>query len=809
MSVSLHPMFEPREKYEAERRFSVEVLEFRAVVALLREHISGPLTEPLLQSVVPGADLERIRRHLEQAGEAQVYLRESARPGLGALKDPRTILERLSIEGVSLTAHEILALLDVARAGRDFRLLFSKTPCTRLDSLARGLADFRSLVSDLDGKILPDGSVDSSASPELARIRRLIERRRQEVQSTLEKLLRRLGAEKVLQDSVVTIRNERFVIPVRAEEKRRVPGVVHGSSSSGATVYLEPLETLPLNNELVELQDREFAEVQRILGEFSARLRQQRQELEAAAEILGEIDLAFAKAEFARQYDCCLPRFAEGRELFLKNARHPLLERALGAQKRKSVPIGLELAQPKTMMVISGPNAGGKTVTLKTLGVAVLMAQAGLPVAAAEARLPLFGRVLADIGDQQSIEANLSTFSAHVKNIQAMTDVAGVDDLVLLDELGASTEPGEGAALAVAILEHFRDCGSMTFVTTHHSRLKAYAAETAAAVNAAMEFDEATLQPTYRLLIGLPGKSSALDIAERLGLAPSIINKGRALLHPADAEAATLVGRLHEQREELERELARLAEQGKELEARRQALEKEFERERRAKLRELDARLDETLRQHARQWETTLEELIAQSEATKARKKLERRARALEEETREEWNAQVLETIGAPPKEDEVAQGATPAAGDRVRVRGFSKPGTVIALLDGDQLEVEVGRLRMRARKEEVQVLIPALAAHTEAPPAEMGHGQVAAEAPAEINVIGNSAEEARERVDKFLDEAFLAGRFRLRIIHGHGKGILRRTLHEMFASHPHVEKFYPAPPQEGGGGATIVELKN
>jgi len=802
-------MIEPQEKYEAARRFSLEVLEFPAVVALLHEHISGPLTEPLLETAVPGMDLERIRRELERVGEAQAYLRESSRPGMGALKNPRAILDRLSIEGGSLTAHEILALLDLARTGRDFRLLFSKTPFARLDSLARGLADFRSLVAALDGKILPDGSVDSSASPELARIRRMIERRRQEVQSALEKLLRRLGADKVLQDSVVTIRNERFVIPVRAEEKRRVPGVVHGTSSSGATVYLEPLETLPLNNELVELQDREFAEVQRILGEFSARLREQRQELEAAAEILSEIDLAFAKAEFAQRFDCCLPRFTEGRELFLKDARHPLLERALRGQKRKSVPVTLELAQPKTLMVISGPNAGGKTVTLKSLGVAVLMAQAGLPVAAAEARLPLFGRVLADIGDQQSIEANLSTFSAHVKNIQAMAEVAGSEDLVLLDELGASTEPSEGAALAVAILEHFRERMAMTFVTTHHSRLKAYAAETSEAVNAAVEFDEATLQPTYRLLIGLPGKSSALDIAERLGLAPSIVKKGRALLHPADAEAATLVGRLHEQRAELEQELARLAEQGKELDARRQTLEKEFERDRRAKLRELDARLDQTLRQHAQRWDATLEGLIAQAEASKARKKLERQARTLEEETREEWNAQVLETIGAPAEEDEVAQGAMPAAGDRVRVKGFSMPGTVIALVDGDQLEVEVGRLRMRVRKEEVQVLIPALAARAETRIVEASPGGAIAEAPAEINVIGNSAEEARERVDKFLDEAFMAGRFRLRIVHGHGKGILRRTLHEMFVSHPHVEKFYPAPPREGGGGATIVELRN
>lgn len=802
-------MSETRGKTEAESRFSLEVLEFSAVAGLLHECLSGPIAEPLLEALAPGADVDLIRRDLERAGEAIAYLREGSRPSLGSLKNPRAILKRLSVEGVALTAQEILVLLDVARVARDIRPLFSKTPFAALDTLACGLGDFRNLVAALDGKILPDGSLDSSASPELARIRRLIARRRQEVQSTLEKLLRRLGADKVLQDSVVTIRNERFVIPVRAEEKRRVPGVVHGTSSSGATVYLEPLETLPLNNELVELQDREFAEIQRILAEFSSRLRERREELEAAADILSEIDLAFAKAEFARRYDACLPEFVRDRVLLLKDARHPLLEKALRTQKRKPVPLTLELADPRTLLVISGPNTGGKTVALKTLGIAVLMAQAGMPVAAGEARLPLFGRVLADIGDQQSIEANLSTFSAHVKNIQSMAEVAMREDLVLLDELGASTEPSEGAALAVAILEHFRERGAMTFVTTHHARLKAYAAETPAAMNAAMEFDEATLQPTYRLLIGLPGKSSALDIAERLGLEPSIVEKARALIHPADAEAASLVGRLHEQRAELERGLTRLAEQNRELEARRQALEKEFERDRRMRLRELDARLDKTLRQHEKRWEETLAEIRRQAENARVSKRLERTAAALEKETREDWNAQVLEALGAPPEErEEVAHGKLAAPGDRVRVSGFSTPGTVINVVDADHLEVEVGRLRMRARKDEIQVLVSARAPQTEARAAVIGPKSAVAEAPAEINVIGSSAEEARERVDKFLDEAFLAGHFRLRVVHGHGKGILKRSLHEMFASHPHVEKFYPAPQQEGGGGATIVELK-
>ena len=470
------------------------------------------------------------------------------------------------------------------------------------------------------------------------------------------------------------------------------------------------------------------------------------------------------------------------------------------------MPLSLDLEPPKTMMIISGPNTGGKTVALKALGIVVLMAQAGIPVPASEVKLPLFGRVLADIGDQQSIEANLSTFSAHVTNIEAMAEVVGPNDLVLLDEIGASTEPNEGAALAVAILEHFRQRGAMTMVTTHHSRLKAYAAETAEAVNAAMEFDEATLQPTYRLLVGLPGKSSALDIAARLGLEPSIVEKARSLLHPADAEAAALVAGLHQQRTEMERKLEELEVQKQELEKRREQLEHQFQQERRAKLRELDSRLDDTLRQYAKTWEQSLEELRKQAAPAKVVTRGERKATGLVREAREEWNTQVLEALGEPaptPQEPTVIR--LLAVGDRVQVQNVSTPGTVTALLEDGQLEVAVGHLKMRVNKEEVKYLMPG---GTTVRVAKVAKSHQEEEVPEEFNVIGNTAEEARERVDKFLDQAFLGGRSRVRIIHGHGKGILRRTLHEMFKNHPQVEKFYSAPPQEGGGGATIVELK-
>jgi DNA mismatch repair protein MutS2 len=804
--------------------FSLDVLEFSGVIELLRGFLTGTIALFRLAAIEPGTDLGQIMRDLGLVKEAREFMAESSRPGFSGMKDPRSSLEKLSIEGVALDPHEILGLVEVARAACDLRGLFAKSPFNKLDMLAGRMGDFRELVKHLDGKILPAGTVDSSASKELARIRRATDRLRGQVQSTLEKLVRQFSHDEVLQDAVVTLRNERFVIPVRNEEKRRVGGVVHGTSSSGATVFVEPLETVPMNNELVELQEREFAEIQRILAEFSDMLRAQKSELSGAAETLSELDLIFAKAEFARAYDCCLPEFLSMPGLELKDARHPLLEKSLRAQKRKPVPITIELSHPKTLMIVSGPNTGGKTVALKTAGILVLMAQAGLPVAASEARLHVFQRVLADIGDQQSIQANLSTFSAHIANIQSMVRVADRNDLVLLDEIGASTEPNEGAALAIAILEHFRERGAVTFVTTHHSRLKAYGAETAQALNASMEFDEATLEPTYHLISGLPGKSSGIDTAERLGLDSGIVRKARSLLDPADVEASTLVATLHDQKTELDNRLAELDRQRAEFETHRVEVEQKFDQDRRKKLRELDARLEDTLKQYEQKWEKTLSQIRAESAAqgksASLGKKVERKAALMSSETRDEWNAQVLETLGAPAAGEEQVIEAPPKVGDRVKVANLSTPGTVTGLVGADELELEVGRLRMRVRKDEVQVLARPKSAQATAVQNPTGGSSQSSHRPAnqaqastgpisgEINVIGTTADEARDLVDKFLDESFVAGHFHLRVVHGHGKGILMRALHEMFTSHPHVEKFYPAPPSEGGTGATIVELK-
>ena len=792
--------------------FSCRVLEFGAIQELLREFLSGPISEGQIAALAPQSDLEAIKLALERVREAMEYLRENQRPSLGGLEDPHPILEKLHIEGIICTSREILAVLAVMRKAQELRKSFDKTFFPNLAVLAAGLEDFRPLLAVIDGKIHPDGHLDSSASPALDRIRRAIERLRGEVQATLENLMRQFSRDKVLQDAVVMVRNDRLVIPVRAEEKRRVPGVIHGASSSGATVFLEPLETVPMNNELVELEDREYAETQRILGEFTEKLRAQRSELLGAVGILGELDVVFAKAVFSGAYDCCLPEFSNRRELLLTQVRHPLLEKALAKGGDKPVPLNVVLQEPRNLMIISGPNAGGKTVALKTIGISVLMAQAGLPVAAQEARLPIFRRALADIGDQQSIQANLSTFSAHITNIRAMVEIVGPDDLVLLDELGSSTEPGEGAALAIAILEWLRKSRAMTFVSTHHGRLKAYASETPEAENAAMEFDEETLQPTYRLLIGLPGNSSALEIAARLGLPREILTKARELIGSEEAAASSLLRLLHEQKASYELRLAKLSCDEEELKARAAEMERQSQQERHAKLKELDSRLEDELRNLQKSWDDSLADLRAQILAPKLKKAIDRKVAALKQEARGEWNAQVLDVLAEPSSSEPAAEEVPVAVGDQVKVPNLAAAGTVTRILDNEQIEVEVGRLRLRVEKDKASVIARRAESERQSRPAGARFGVrlegSAGDVPNEINVIGNNAEEAAARVDEFLDRAYISGRFRLRVIHGSGKGILRKTLHEMFASHPHVEKFYPAPRNEGGTGATIVELK-
>jgi DNA mismatch repair protein MutS2 len=611
-------------------------------------------------------------------------------------------------------------------------------------------------------------------------------------------------------------------VPVRVHKKGQVKGVVHGSSSSGQTVYLEPLETIELNNELVRWREEEAQEVHRILRQMTAALRERAEELARAAEAVGLLDLAFACARFAHDYDCVIPRFhpSPGR-LLLKDARHPLLESWLRPKRMRVVPQSLALHGEQCVLVISGPNTGGKTVTLKTVGLLALMAKAGLPVPAAEAEFPFFDRILADIGDSQSIHESLSTFSAHLLNIASMLETATADSLILLDELGTATDPEEAGALAVAVVDRFRSLGAYTLASTHHTALKAYATHTPGVLSANMGFDEQTLAPTYQLEVGRPGSSSGIAIAQRLGLPAEVIQRAREGLSSAHLEAEHYLSSLKTGEAAAARLRAELTERLAALEEREKQWNETQRRREEQRAAEWERQLEQLWSSFEQRAEQKLRELAAAApKAARPQQAATRAAQAasrLREQAREELRHATVSHLGASPAERERAAPALgfsisprkAAVGDTVHLRSLGKSGVVRNKSD-NWLEVEVGHLRTRVSYDDISEVIPATA-HPAAPkpaPVRVQMEGVAQGSLSEINVIGENADDARSRVDKFLDNAFLAQVSRVRVIHGSGKGILRKSLAEMFAEHPHVEKFSPAPQEEGGAGATIVELK-
>src|SRR5450631_3554890 len=527
---------------------SARVLEFDALRELLRGYASSPLGQGRIAELAPSTDRDWIQSQQNLAQEIREFRRVGGRFDFSGLIDIDLLVKEARIVGSALETTEIRDVILVVDRAAEWREIVLHPPANmksdwhRVRALSDQIVDFTEFLRGFRNKIQPDGTLEDKASPELARIRREIEKQRRSIQESLRGYLRRLAEGGAVQDELITIRGERFVIPVKTEQKRRVQGVVHGASSSGQTVFVEPLETIEQNNELVRLLEDEEAEVRRILLEMTRRIGERAEKIAEALEILAELELQFAKARFAKEYDCVAPVFGSGQSssrLILRDARHPLLERNLkskskaageGARPTRVVPVTIELEGERRELIITGPNTGGKTVGLKTAGLLALMAQAGIPVPAARMEAPVFDAVLADIGDYQSIEQNLSTFSAHVTNIDFISRTATSQSLVLLDELGSATDPEEGAALAVAIADHFLRVGCVTIISTHHTALKVFASNSAGVVNGAVGFDEATLQPTYELKIGVPGASAGINIAQRLGLNPKIIQSARSRL---------------------------------------------------------------------------------------------------------------------------------------------------------------------------------------------------------------------------------------------------------------------------------------
>jgi DNA mismatch repair protein MutS2 len=598
-----------------------------------------------------------------------------------------------------------------------------------------------------------------------------------------------------------------------------VQGVVHGASSSGQTVFVEPLETIDQNNELVRLFDEEQAEIHRILLEMTGRIGESSEAILAAAGILAELEFQFVKARFAEDYNCVPVSFETGESqsksaLLLINARHPLLERNLKARGGQVVPITIELDSSR-QLIITGPNTGGKTVALKTLGLLALMAQCGIPVPADRATLPIFDSVLADIGDSQSIEQNLSTFSAHVTNIDFISRAATPQSLELLDELGSATDPEEGAALAVAIADYFRHLGCVSIISTHHTSLKVYAANTAGVLNASVGFDESTLQPTYELRLGVPGASAGINIAQRLGLNPKIISAARSRLGSQARDVGEFLDRLHSDLREAEAERLRLAAREQELEREKGRLANEGRRDQQAKVREMEKKLEDLLRDFEYQARESLNAIQERAAAQKLSKDAERRIGRMRRDLREQFDSTVVAHSSGADRDDPNAQPQVVqhvAEGDTVKLKSLGRTGRVIRRIDDHQLEVEIGAMKMRIPRTDIASVVAS--AHDSPLKAARARGiSVSIEkedqnVPSEINVIGRTVDEATEEVEKFVDRAFLAGLSRVRVVHGSGMGILRKALRQLLQKHPHVESVSQPPQNEGGAGATVVELR-
>ena len=806
-------------------RTAQEVLEFDKLRELLRLRTTCAPGRRAVDALEPVTNRAALESGFALIREAREWLRASHELGFGALADPQGWLERIEGPGAVLEPGELLdaaSLLETAGWLRQqFREEAAKFPL--LAARAASVGDFREVHAAIRRCLLPNGEISDDASAALKRIRASITQTRESIQKTLKQILRARNAE--AGEDYVTLRNERFVIPVRSENRRSVHGVVHGASATGQTVFMEPFETVEVNNQLVQLAEDEAEEIAHILHELTERLQAVRAPLQAADVTIAELDSVFARARFARDFDAATPEFSATDELRLEGARHPVLEDKLKKENRAVVPMTLSLGGQERVLVISGPNTGGKTVALKTVGMSALAAQSGIPVAAQHAVLPLFDRVLVDIGDEQSIAADLSTFSAHMLNLKSMLEAATPQSLVLVDEMGTGTAPEEGAALAVALLDEFRAKNCFVLATTHHDRLKTYASTAPGVVNAAVEFDDVNLRPTYRLMVGVPGGSSGIAIAQRLGIAKDIIERARKLLTPESREAADLIAYLHRSRDELDRLQQQMTAERHALEEERKKLRTEWVERQQKRIKELEAQFAEMQKRFDGNVARVVDAVKDRGLRAQLEKSTRRKMQDARSEAREELNAAVVQTISESQADLGVHSASLEAvstdrlhAGAKIRVRGFNKP-VIFRRLDGSSAEIEAGPLRMKVALDEITGIEAAGAQSS--PKGSVGAGLIPPASTVtvrsrpretlstdEINVIGMTVEEATDRLDKFLDDAALEHKPRVRIIHGHGTGALRKGIGQFLDAHPLVEKHAFASEDHGGKAITVVELR-
>ena len=779
----------------------LKTLEYDKILAMLKERASCCISRELVDTMEPSGDFDTVERELKLTAEAETLFYKTGRSPVDDFPDMRHCLERMHA-ALFLSTGELLGIASCLKAARIAKDILAKEVGEEsyLYNLAGLLITHRSAEEEINRCIINEDEIFDGASPALARIRRAMRLANEKVREKLNSMIRSTAYQKYLQEPIITIRNGRFVIPVKQEYRQQVPGLIHDQSSSGATLFIEPSAVVELGNEYKKLLAEEADEIERILTELTAMLAPYADEIREDLNIMGQIDLVFAKAKLSRELNAVMPRLNRNNYVRIVRGRHPLIS------SDRVVPIDIWIGSDYRSLIITGPNTGGKTVTLKIVGLFALMVQSGIFVPANEgSEFPVFEHIYADIGDEQSIEQSLSTFSSHMKNIVGILDKADENSLVLLDELGAGTDPIEGAALAMSILEELNDRHCICVSTTHYSEIKAFAMTHEGIENASMEFDIDRLCPTYRLYIGIPGKSNAFEISSRLGLPNSIIDKAKGFLKGEDVRFEDIISSAQSQHRIAEEERKMAEEARAELEK----LRADAERERR-KLDEdrnrLQAKAKEDAKRIVADTKREMEKLIVEIRSIKDidRSAADRVIQAARDTLRATETA--VNEKEAIKKEDNTKPPKTVRAGDTVNIVTLDQKATVLSAPDSKgEVMVQAGVMKLNVKLKDIRLIEEKKAAAPTSGKVGLGAGK---QVGLELDVRGMLVDEANIMVDRYLDDAYNAGLSEVNIIHGKGTGALRAGVQAFLKRHPLVKGYRMGSYGEGDAGVTVVTLK-
>ncbi len=789
---------------------ALETLEYKKIIAQLKREMGSAASAKLADELTPLTSEKIIKEELRSTTEAvDLIVRKGPLP-TGGLYDIREAL-LLAKKGGSLTMRQLLEVQNVLGISSEVVAFMHDDALPALKYIGEMvdlIVEFTALEKEISRCILTEDEMADNASPKLKDIRRSIHQQNQAIKNKLSRIITSSSNKTYLQDAIVTMRDGRYVIPVKQEYRSFFPGMVHDQSKGGATLFIEPQGVVELNNKLRELEVEEQLEIARILAELSSRVAEHYREIRSNLELLTKLDFIMAKGKLSCKMHASEPKIDADGELRLISARHPLIE------YKKAVPVDIRIGGDYRTLIITGPNTGGKTVSLKTAGLLVMMAQSGLHIPASHAStLPIFGEVFADIGDEQSIEQSLSTFSSHMKNIVSIIDKASYDSLVLVDELGAGTDPTEGAALAIAILERFYDSGALTMATTHYNELKKYALATSGVENAAMEFDVETLTPTYRLLIGVPGKSNAFEISKKLGLSESVIERASEHIKHGDMEFENVISSIEDDkrkaaadrldaesmRAEIEERLKKLEEKEKAISEKRADIISEAKREARELLRETKSAVKDVQKDLRRLQKSGAHTNLNTGALEKSRRKIN--------EAEDLVSEKVVKQVNSEP-----VSADTLKIGDRVKLLTIGQNGTILSLPDEKgNLMINIGALKVKARLQDLMLINEGKDRKPQAKSSSK-YGSLlrskSSSVSASINVMGKNLEDALADVEKYLDDVYMAGLDMVSIIHGRGGGILKDGIRQMLKRKKYVDSYGAASYNDGGEGVTVVRMK-